>query len=352
MLIRDLGLALIAGLLSAGFTYGLKLFLTRRTIAMSLPRERDVHTRPIPRLGGIAVAVSFLLVVFGLIVWSPATLHFVNGRVVGVDTNLAGIIAGVLVLLVVGVIDDVHGLSPWLKLLFHFVAGGLLASSGVLIHHFTNPFGGEIELGRWADAFVILWVVFAINAVNWLDGLDGLASGISLIAAVILYILAIRPDVNQLSMSVLAIILSGALLGFLPFNFWPAQIFLGDSGSQVLGFLLATFAIISGGKLATAFLILGVPLLDTLWVIVRRLLTKQAPYKADRLHLHHRLLAAGLQQRDAVLLIYTIAAGFGIVALNTQSLGKLVASLSLIGMMIIGGLVLVYVPKLKQKAHE
>ncbi len=196
-------------------------------------------------------------------------------------------------------------------------------------------------LGGLAFTFVVVWVVFMINVLNWLDGLDGLVGGVSLIATVVLYLLAIKPEVNQLSMSVLAIILAGALVGFLPFNFFPAKIFLGDSGSQVLGFLLAVFAIISGGKLATAFLVLGVPILDVIWVIARRMLSRQPVYKADSFHLHHRLIRAGLTQKQTVVVFYTISAAFGIIALQTQSIGKLVAALVLIGIMIVGGTILV-----------
>lgn len=345
---RDLGLFVGTGLLSAGFTFSLWKWLVAKKIAMTAPRERDVHNAPKPRLGGVAVVGSFLLVTLLLALLAPGTLSFVDGRFVGVDVNLLGILAGALLLLGVGIVDDIRGVSPWLKLLTHFVAGALLAFSGVLIHHVANPFGGVIELGMWAHVLVIIWVVVVINAINWLDGLDGLAGGVSLIATIILYLLAIRPDVAQYSMAVLAIVLAGGLIGFLPFNFFPSKIFLGDSGSQVLGFLLAAFSIISGGKLATAFLILGVPLLDTVWVILRRLATKQAIYKADRLHLHHRLLQAGLKQREAVLLVYALSAGFGIVALNTRTLGKFVAALILIGIMALGGAVLVAWPKFKQ----
>jgi UDP-N-acetylmuramyl pentapeptide phosphotransferase/UDP-N-acetylglucosamine-1-phosphate transferase len=188
-----------------------------------------------------------------------------------------------------------------------------------------------------------------INVINFLDGLDGLASGISLIATIILYFLAIKPEVNQMSMSVLAIVLAGALIGFLPFNFYPAKVFLGDSGSQVLGFLLATFAIISGGKLATAFLVLGVPILDVVWVIARRVLAHKPVYQADRFHLHHRLLEAGLQHRGAVLLLYTISAAFGLIALETQTLGKLIAAIVLTAIMVLGGIVLVTLAARKVK---
>lgn len=319
---------------------------------VAIPRERDVHTQPIPRLGGVAVTLAFLIMVVVLHAIDPTSVTLHGEAFLGLDRNLWGVIAGVVLLLVVGIVDDIKGISPWLKLGFHVVAGILLASSLVLVPFITNPFGGHIELGQWAYPVVVLWVVLMINAINWLDGLDGLASGVSLIAAFVLYLLATKPEVNQPSMALLGLVLAGALAGFLPFNFFPAKIFLGDSGSQVLGYLLAVFAIISGGKLATAFLVLGVPILDTIWVIVRRFLAHQPIYKADRYHLHHRLLRAGLNQRQAVLLMYTLSAAFGIIALQTQAIGKFIALLFVIGMMVIGGAILVGIDAIKNAQTE
>ncbi len=342
------GVLVLAIAVSAGLTALIRRFVLTTKIGLALPRERDVHQVAIPRLGGLAISVTFLLVALGLYFYWPHVLRFVPHQVGGLDQNLAGILGGVLLLAVVGALDDIYGLSPLVKIIFHFLAGIILVASSVTISHVTNPLGGVIELGQWTYVLVVLWVVFMINVINFLDGLDGLAAGISLIATIILYFLAINPTINQPGMAVLAVILAGALLGFLPFNFSPAKIFLGDSGSQVLGFLLATFAIISGAKLATAFLVLGVPILDVFWVVARRLVTHQPIYKADRYHIHHRLLKAGLRQRETVLLLYTISAAFGIVALQTQSFGKLVAALILIGVMILGGALLVFVTFLRQ----
>ncbi len=332
---------LLAAAVSATLTWLIRGFVITTKLSLVAPRERDVHTNPVPRLGGVAIALTFVSLALLLYVVNPSLLTFVPTQFLGIDRNLFGILLGVVLLLGVGIFDDIKGLQPITKLAFHFLAGGILAWSSVLIFHITNPLGGKIELGILAMPLVILWVVFMINVINFLDGLDGLAGGISLIATIILYLLALNPTVNQLSMSVLAVLLIGALIGFLPFNFYPAKIFLGDSGSQVLGFLLAAFAIISGAKLATAFLVLGIPILDVLWVVSRRVLTKQPVYKADRYHIHHRLLQAGLSQREAVVLLYTLSAGFGIVALQTQSQGKLVAAILLVIIMVLGGALLV-----------
>lgn len=344
-----LAIFVFAAAVTALLTVAVRRFVLKRNLGIVEPRERDVHTSPIPRLGGVAVTISFLVTTLLVVAFSPEKLHFISSSVWGIDRNLVGILAGVVILLLVGIIDDIKGMNPLVKLAFHLLAGVILASSLVLITHVTNPLGGQIRLGSLAYVFVVLWVVFMINVINWLDGLDGLAGGITFISTVILYLLAVKPEVNQLSMSVLAIILAGSLAGFLPFNVFPAKIFLGDSGSQVLGFLLAVFAIISGGKLATAFLVLGVPILDVLWVMARRLWARQPVYKADRYHLHHRLLAAGLNQRQAVILLYTVSAVFGTIALQTQSMGKLYAAIILIATMIIGGLILVGVAAWRAK---
>ncbi len=326
---------------SAVLTWLLRRTSEKTGLGLSAPRERDVHKQPISRLGGSAISLTFIGVV-GAIAWlQPSWLAFIGQRVGGIDRNLFGIMLGVILLTVVGLVDDIRGLSPWPKLAAHFAAGIILAWSMVLVPHVTNPFGSVWNLGWLTYPFVVLWVVLMINVINFLDGLDGLATGVSLIAALVLYFLAIQPDVNQVSMSVLALVLAGGLLGFLPFNFYPAKLFLGDTGAMVIGFLLAVFAIISGGKLATAFLVLGVPILDVVWVVARRLLSRQPIYKADRFHLHHRLLQAGLKQRQAVLVFYTVSAGFGIIALQTQSYGKFIAALVLIGIMIVGGASLV-----------
>lgn len=341
----------LAAVLSAGLTNGLRRYLVKAGVAMSQPRERDIHTKPTPRLGGVAVTVSFLAVICLIWLVQPSSLAFVSQSVLGVDRNLAGIVGGIAILLIAGIFDDVRGLSPAVKFMWQLVAAIVLVSSGVLIAHITNPFGGNIVLGSLTYPIAILWVLVMINVINFLDGLDGLAGGVSLIAVVILYFLATKPEVGQYSAATLAAVLAGSLIGFLPFNFHPARIFLGDSGSMVLGFLLAVIAIISGGKLATAFLVLGVPILDLVWVVARRMNAHQPIYRADSLHLHHRLLKAGLDQREAVLLLYTVSAAFGIIALETQSLGKFVAAVILVGVMVIGGGALVAIVRRREAQH-
>jgi UDP-GlcNAc:undecaprenyl-phosphate GlcNAc-1-phosphate transferase len=299
------------------------------------PSPRKIHDKPIPRLGGVAVFLSFWLVVLGYLIFAPEKLAFVQEKILGIDKNLLGVLLGALVLIGVGIYDDVRGIKPLLKLIFQIIAAGIVALFGIKIWWFSNPFGPQIILGAWSPLFVILWLVLLTNVVNWLDGLDGLASGVSFIAAIILFFLALQPTVNQPATALLCLILAASTLGFLPFNFNPAKIFLGDSGAMFLGYMLAIFAIISGGKVATASLVLGIPIFDAVWVILRRLWGKKAPWLGDKRHLHHRFLEAGFSQKQAVLILYGVALAFGILSLFSQTKGKFWAGIALLGLMIL-----------------
>jgi len=246
------------------------------------PGERRINKVPIARLGGLAVAGSFIFLaaIFG-----------------NLDKHLFGFLLGSLVLIIFGIWDDVKNLKPWLQLCGQTLAALVLIASGIGIEVLSNPFGEAVRLDGWkipfelfgityhisvwSDLLTLFWVVGMVNVVNFLDGLDGLASGVSGIAAIVLCLLSLAPVVNQFDTALLAAILAGAAIGFLPYNFNPAKIFLGSSGSYFLGYALATLAIISGGKLATAFLVLGFPILDGLWVAGRRLLTKKSPFRGD-----------------------------------------------------------------------
>lgn len=290
---------------------------------------RKIHSSPVARLGGVAIAVSFVATV---LLFLP------------MSRQLAGLLGGIAVLVAVGVVDDMRGLGPWVKLGWQFVAAAVALAGGIGIIGFASPFGGFVhldwgrtlvELGPFsfhitplANALSLLWMVGVINVVNFLDGLDGLAGGVSGIAAFTLFLLSISDKVNQPAAALLAIVLVGAIVGFLPFNFYPARIFMGDSGSYFLGITLAMLAIYSGAKLATAALVLGFTIIDGLWTVARRLYKRKSPFTADRLHLHHLFLDAGFSQRQTVLILYFVAASFGIIALNSGSFAKLVALVS------------------------
>lgn len=270
---------------------------------------------------------------------------------------------GGAILAILGAIDDVRGLSAYTRLAWQFIAAVVVLCGGIGIIAITNPLGGTFDLtwGRTAidvaglhfhvtpiaNLFSILWIVGMVNVVNFLDGLDGLASGVSAISALVIFGLAISPAVNQPLVALLAIILAGSALGFLPFNFYPAKIFMGDSGAYFLGLTLALLAIYSGGKLATIGLVLGFTIIDAIWAAVRRIHRRKSPFAADREHLHHLLIGAGLSQRRAVLSLYVLAAVFGATALFTHGITKLIALIILFAVVVVLIASLIRIGKLK-----
>lgn len=344
----------IAGLASLILTLILTPLIRQLAIRYGIvdqPGGRRINKAPIPRMGGVAIVAGFWLVVLGTALIRPDLLDFTGQKVLGIDRNLFGVLLGSAILATTGVIDDARGLSPATKLLAQIVAAACIPLFGIHIQWLAHPFGGpDIQLPLWLDNILIVaWIVGVINVVNWLDGLDGLAGGIGSIAALILFFLSLAPFVNQPATALLAIILFGSGLGFLRYNFNPAKIFMGDSGSMFLGFILAILAVISGGKVATAGLVLGIPILDAAWVILRRVASGQMPWSADRKHLHHRLLDAGLSQRQTVLLYWVFSGLFGVTALNQRTLGKVQMGLTMLLIMAILGGVLVLVERYRTK---
>lgn len=297
------------------------------------PGERKIHTKPVAYLGGVAIFLGFLI---PAIAFLPVSRRFVS------------LIVGVTMLVIVGVIDDMKPINPWIKLGWQLLAACVVLAGGIGIQVITNPFGGVISLsaGRFAigpyhvtpigNLLTVLWIVGLVNVVNFMDGLDGLAAGVSAISAFVMFCLAIGPGVRQPEVAILAIITVGAALGFLPYNFFPAKIFMGDGGAYFLGTVLALLAIYSGGKLATAGLVLGFAIFDGVWAVVRRLWAKRSPFSADRQHIHHLLLDAGLSQRAAVLILYGVSASFGALALLGNAQIKAVGFVLLLLTMIIG----------------
>jgi len=209
-------------------------------------------------------------------------------------------------------------------------------------------FGHGFTFVVWGDLLTMFWIVLLINTMNFLDGLDGLAAGISFVTAMVIFFLSVL--LVQDATALLAILIAGVTLGFLPWNFYPAKIFLGDSGSMSLGFLLAVLAIISGGKLATAFLVLGLPVLDVGWVALRRIFEGRSPFLADKKHFHHRLLTAGMSQRQAVIFLYCISVVFGAIAVLARTKEKITAVLVLLALA--GALALVLIVLEWRKDHQ
>jgi UDP-GlcNAc:undecaprenyl-phosphate GlcNAc-1-phosphate transferase len=350
--------AIIAAVISLGATYRLIEWALKRHLTPNI-RERDVHKNPIPRLGGIAIALSFWMVVLVLALFLPNRLHFTDMRILGIDRNLFGVIVGAFIIIATMAYDDLKGLKWSWKLLAQFLAAFAVASFGITIHWFSKPYGSGLELSESlfhigsiaitpGFIFVVLWIVLVMNVLNWLDGLDGLAGGIAVIAVSALFLLSISPRIDQPATALLSAVLIGSIMGFLPFNINPAKIFLGDTGSMFVGYMIAIIAIISGGKVATASLVLGLPIIDGLWVICSRLAQHKSPFIADRSHLHHRLMHIGLSTRQTVALLYLVTIFLGYVALGRGTEGKMWAGIWLLTVVLLFSFALIAVESYKK----
>ncbi len=274
-----------------------------------LPSPRRINKKPVPNLGGVAIYLGIL---------AGILLNTSQGNLI------KGILVGSTIIALVGLLDDLVGLSPPLKLGGQILAALSLIPFGVEIQFITNPWGGMFFLGAWSVPLTVLWVVGITNTVNFIDGLDGLAAGVAVIASGTLAIVAMQE--GQLGAAIMALIIAGSALAFLFFNFHPAKIFMGDTGAMVLGFILASTSVIGALKSATAMtvlvpvLALGVPIADTLLAIVRRSTNGHSIALADKDHIHHRLLRLGFSHRGAVLVVYgtTMFLGFMAVLINSM----------------------------------
>lgn len=298
---------------------------------------RHIHKYPIPLLGGIAVFVSFVVVL--------CFFAFTGSSILGAHVSMKqiiGVIVGGLVLIIGGALDDKYDLKPQYQFLFSLAAVFVVIASGIGIREITNPFGGVINLATWervlfwyhgvgyritlpADALTAMWLLVMIYTTKFLDGLDGLVSGVTAIGALAIAALTMMTRWYQPNVGFMSLIFAGALIGFLVFNWHPAKIFLGNGGSMFAGFMLGILAVISGGKIATALLVMGIPFLDAIWVIVQRIMHHRSPTKGDRSHLHFRLLDLGFSHRQAVLFLYAISLAFGATTIFLQSKEKLIA---------------------------
>jgi len=302
-------------LYGAAVAFGVVVLLTpavggmaRLLGAVDRPDARRLNRRPIPRLGGLAI---FL----GIVVPSLAFLNL--------SDETRGVLLGAAVATVVGAVDDFRGLSPPTKLAGQVAAAAIPISFGVWIDHFTFPFLGAVDLPAWIGMpLSILWIVAVMNMVNFLDGLDGLAAGVCAIAGLTFAILAL--SLGKTDPAILSAIVAGGCLGFLRHNFFPARIFMGDSGALCLGFILASVSI--QGLLKTAstvvlllpLLVLAVPIIDTSFVVAKRLKYNQPIYTADRSHLHHRFMNIGYSQRRAAVTMWLWCASLAGAALATR----------------------------------
>jgi UDP-GlcNAc:undecaprenyl-phosphate GlcNAc-1-phosphate transferase len=305
--------------------------------AVDVPSSpRKIHKKPMPLLGGLAVFISIILAAatylkFGHVDFSIVPFKF-----------FIAMLGGGFILMVGGFLDDKYNLPPKILWLFPALASLVIVTSGigVGIKFISNPFGDPISLDYvyfgipFSGIFMWLWMMGMIFTTKFLDGLDGLCAGISLIGGLTLFALSLTSKINQPITATLAIIFVGALFGYLFYAFNPASIFIGEGGSEFVGFFLGVLSIVLGGKIATALLVMGIPIMDVAWVIVRRLWYRTSPFQADRKHLHFRLLDLGFSQRQTVLILYSISFVFGATAVFLQSFGKLVALILLFVVML------------------
>lgn len=303
------------------------ILLAEKTGAMDAPNARKVHTKPIPRIGGLAIyagfmaAVVFVAVKFGL-----------DGE--SLKETIGLIVSGSLIV-ALGLVDDYKNLPAKIKLLGQICAAAVLVVGfGVRIDFVTDPFGGYLYLEWFAIPATMFWLVGLTNTVNLIDGLDGLAAGVAAIASFTILLIALEQ--NFVLVAVLTAALAGAAIGFLKYNFHPAEIFMGDTGSMFLGFMLAGISVTGAVKSVAAIALivpifaLGLPILDTTFAIVRRVRGGVPIFKPDKGHLHHRLLSVGFTQRQAVLLMYVISALFGLSAIALTEVSCQIAAVILL----------------------
>ena len=334
MLTRQVLFMIFAFIVSFAFTFATTPLVRRFAFkigAIDIPKDnRRMHKKPTPRIGGLAIIFGFTV----------ATLCFAQP-----SRQLYGTLAGAAIIAVMGVIDDCKNLPAKLKFVIQIIAALVVVFAGdIKIDVFTNPnFLSDNPywvLPEWLSVtLTVIWIVFITNAVNFIDGLDGLAAGVSAIMSISLVFISIR--VGEYSIAILGIALMGSCFGFLPFNFNPAKIFMGDTGSTFLGFLLATWSIQGVFKsyavisFAVPLLILGLPLFDALFAMIRRILRGQSPMTADRGHLHHRLVDMGFSQKQTVFILYAISGVLGITAVLLAESGVLRALLLVICVLIL-----------------
>lgn len=303
---------------------------------------RKIHQTAMPLLGGVAIFAAYFLSLFifkkYLFLGALNVYHWL------------GFFGGAIFLLIGGVLDDKYNLSSRKQIIWPVLASIAVILGGVSIQKISGLNGELIYFPFWlSSVFIFAWLLGMTYTTKLLDGLDGLASGVSAIGALIIFLFTISTKYYQPDIAMASLLFLGVLLGFLYFNFNPARIFLGESGSLLIGYILGVLAIISGGKIAIALLVIGLPALDVLWTIIRRLFSGKNPFKSsDRKHLHHRLIDLGLNQKQAVLSFYAVSGFFGLSALFLQSKGK-VWALALLFLLMVALIIFFYFLDKKKK---
>lgn len=301
------------------------------------PHPAHTHKEPIPKGGGLPIFAGILV---GVVMASK------------IDSHMGAILIASLVTLVVGLVDDVRGANPYYRLFINFLSALIVVASGIGIAFITNPFGGIIDLswprlsldffGNWeiwilADLFAILWIPALMNAINWSSGVDGQISGVITIAAFFLGVVSLTysADITQWPVSILAFSLAGSFFGFTIYHFYPQKIMPGYSGTSLAGLILGVLSILATGKVGTAILLLAVPLIDFVYVILRRVISGKSPVWGGNEHLHHKLMEIGWGKRRIAIFYWGVTALLGILALNFEARYKLMAMIGLVLLMVV-----------------
>lgn len=312
-----------------------------------------IHKKTIPRAGGVAIWAG---IVVGILLFIPIT------------KQITGLVSALTLTMIVGVLDDRYDLSPYWRLVSNLAAALLVVGSGIGIAFIGSPFGGVFRLDQivWtfntfgglhsvivlADIFAVIWIVWVANMLNWSKGVDGQMPGIAALAAAVLGIASLRflpNDPTQITVTQLSAAAVGAAVGFIPFNWHPAKIFPGYSGSTVLGITIATLAILSGAKVASAVLVMAIPMIDGLFAILRRLASKKSPFFGDKGHLHHRLLDLGWSHQKIALFYWILCAILGLAALTLHSFEKFLGAIIILFWVLVALVTFSLLPKLKKK---
>ena len=320
----DIAIAFLLAFITAFVITPYTIRLAKKVGAVDIPNDRRVNKKPMPRLGGLAVIAGFLVSVIYLVI-SASIEGKINLLEDNLNIKLLGILGGMLVLGIVCYIGDVKDIKPLVKLAGQVAAAVIVASSGVLIDNFTIPFKENSFVLNEVFSFILTvgWIIGITNAINLIDGLDGLSSGVTLISCLSLVVVFALNE-SPLIAIILITALAGAIVGFLPYNFNPAKTFIGDVGSNFMGFALAIISILGVAKTYTAIvliapiMVLALPIFDTIWAIIRRIIKSKSikgVFKADRGHLHHRLMAKGYTQKQSVLILYGATATLGMTAI-------------------------------------
>jgi len=355
---------LAAFCLSAGLAILITFLVIKLAIKYDIldkPRSdegnRHIHKKPVALMGGLGVFLAFFITIIIEIFFTDS---FLGGFLL--PKHLIVMLVGGGILILGGILDDKFTLNPSRQIIFPIVSALLVIIGGIGIEYINNPFGNPLCLDQiqltlfsyqgipyqiilLADIFAFVWILGASYTTKFLDGLDG---SITTVGAFVIFILSLTQNVAQPETALLSITLVGALVGYLVHAWHPAKIFFGEGGSLFCGFMLAVLAILAGSKVATALLILGIPILDVIWVIGRRIFQKKSPFMADRKHLHFRLLDVGFSYNQAVLFLIAITVVFGFSSLFLQSQQKLIALIILGVIMVVLAAILVFIYRRKK----